>query len=332
MGALRYLFGLGVILLLQGALPAHAQTVAIQSITAYALGNVASAPVSNTVFTATPAGAVTATGGGARISTGLVRATVTIRCTGTAAQCNAATINVRVGSTGSPTGRAAAMSGFTAASGTATVVSAPAAGDPISFQISPIPRNTNRTFFIGGNFPIVGDSGAGTWGAATSPLNVRVAVSPATPASPGTDSSSTATVVRSMSIVKVSDLNFGSLIRPTSGSSTITMAAGTGAVTRTGSAVIAATPKSRAEFTITGEGGRVVSPSFSASTVALTRAGGSETLTLTLARSPTGTITLSGAAGASGTGTLYVAGAFPITSTTARGEYSGTFNVIFNYN
>lgn len=333
MGALRYLTWLAALWLLPSAMPTYAQSIAIQSITALNLGNVASAPANNTVFTVTPStGAVAVSGGGGRISTGLVRATVTIRCTGSAAQCNGATINVRVGTTGSPSGRAAAMTNLTAASGTATLVSAPAAGNPISFQISPIPRNTNRTFYVGGEFNIVGDSGAGTWGTSNAPINVRVAVAPTTPATPGTDSSSTAFVVRSMSVAKVSDLNFGSIVRPTTTNGTVTYNAQTGAISRTGNAVIAATPRSRAEFTITGEGGRVVSPSFGASTFTLTRSGGSETLTVTLSRFPTGTLTLSGAAGGSGTGTLYVGGSFPIATTTVRGAYAGSFNVIFNYN
>lgn len=256
---------------------------------------------------------------------------MTLRCTG-GSTCTSTTINVQVGSTGAPTGRAAAMSAFTVASGTATVVSPPAAGNPITFQISPLPNNATRTFFIGGSFPIVADSGAGSWGAATSPLNVRIAISPNTPASPGTDSSSTAFVVRSMSVAKVADLNFGSILLPTSTNGTLTYNAQTGAIAHSGNAIVAATPRARAEFTVTGEGGRTVSPSFSAATIPLTRAGGSETLMLTLTRFPTGNMTLSGAAGGSGTGTLYVAGSFPISTTTVRGTYSGSFNVIFNYN
>ncbi len=330
MGALRYLFGLAVILLLQGAVPAHAQ-VAIQSITALALGNVSSAASGNTIFTVTPStGAVTKTGNGARITTTVpVRATVTIRCTGSTAVCNAGTINVRVGNGGAGTGRALTVTNLTAASGTATLVAAPTPGDPITFQISPIPRNSNRTFYVGGDITITGDDGGGTTGAATIPINVRVAIAPATPATPGTTSNATATVYRSLSVTKTSDLGFGKIVKPTSSTNTYTINAGTGALTRTGTGnAVQVGAATRSTFSLTGEAGRVVSVVLSpATTLVLTRSGGAQTLNVTLSRSPTGTITLTG-----GVGTLNIGGALTVGTTTTTGDYSGTLNVTFNYN
>lgn len=330
MGALRYLFGLAVILLMQGAGPAHAQ-VAIQSITALALGNVSSAAAGNTVFTITPStGAVTKTGNGARITTTVpVRATVTIRCTGSTAVCNAGTINVRVANGGAGTGRALTITNLTAASGTATLVSAPPAGDPINFQISPIPRNTNRTFFVGGDITITGDDGGGTTGAATIPINVQVAIAPTAPAAPGTTSNSTATVYRSLSVTKTSDLGFGKIVKPTSSTNTYTINASTGALSRTGTGnAVQVGAVTRSSFSLTGEPGRVVSVVLSpATTLVLTRSGGAQTLNVTLSRSPTGTITLTG-----GVGTLDIGGALTVGTSTTTGEYSGTLNVTFNYN
>ena len=315
------------------AVPAVAQTISIVSITALALGNTASAASGNTVFTVVPStGAITKTGLGARISVGTVRATVTILCTGTNPQCSGATINVRVGSDGSPTGRALAMTNFTAASGTATVVAAPAAGNPITFQISPIPRNTNQTFFVGGNYTITDDASAGATGAATSSLNVRVAVSPAAPLAPGTSSNSTATVYRSLSVTKNSDLVFGSMLRPASGSSTITIDPTTGVRTQSGLALLVASPTpSRAAFTVNGEGGRIISVTVPAS-FNMTRSGGAETLLVTTSRDPAGSLTLTGALGAAGTASFGVGGSFPVTSATVRGGYTANFNVVFDYN
>lgn len=330
MGALRYLFGLAVILLMQGAVPAHAQ-VSVQSITALALGNVASAVTGNTIFTITPStGAVTKTGNGARITTTTpVRFTVTVRCTAATATCNASAINVRVANGGAGTGRALTITNLTAASGTATVVSAPAAGDPITFQLSAIPRNTNRTFFVGGDITITGDDGGGTTGAATIPINVQVALAPASPAGPGTNSNGTATVYRSLSVTKVSDLAFGKIVKPSSSTNVYTINAATGALTRTGTGnAVQVGAVSRSLFNLTGEAGRVVSVVLSpTTTLVLTRSGGAQTLNVTLSRSPTGTITLTG-----GVGTLGVGGALTVGTTTTSGDYSGTLNVTFNYN
>ncbi|MFC3711866.1 DUF4402 domain-containing protein [Sphingoaurantiacus capsulatus] len=336
MRRLRYLLWLVGLMLYAGATPAAAQTIAIQSITALALGNVAAATSGLTTFTINPStGAVTKTGGGARITTTTpVRFTVTVRCTGTVAQCDGATVNVRVGNTGTSTLRADPMVNFTVASGTATLVSAPAAGSPISFQLQPIGRNVNKTFFVGGDLPVEGDESAAASGAATSQINVRVSVAPAPPATPGTDSNATMTVYRSLKITKVSDLNFGSILKPTATGGNILVNATTGARTKSaGDAVLIGTAASRAQFTVDGEGGRVIGISVSpANPVTLTRVGGSQTLALTWTRSPTGNLTLSGAAGAAGTGTFGIGGSIPLTTTTTTGQYNGTINITFNYN
>lgn len=316
--------------------PAAAQTIAINSVTAIALGNVASATTGLTTFTINPAtGAVTKTGGGARITTTVpIRATVTVRCTGTAALCDAAVINVRVGATGTPTNRADPMTNFTVAAGTATLVSTPAAGNPISFQLNPIGRNSNKTFFVGANIPVEGDESAAASGAATTALNVRVAVAPTAPATPGTDANATMNVYRSLKITKVSDLNFGSILKPTATGGNILVNATTGARTKSGGdAILIGTAASRAQFTVDGEGGRVIGISVTpANPVTLTRVGGAQTLALTWTRSPTGNLTLGGSAGTAGTGTFGIGGSIPLTTTTMNGQYNGTINITFNYN
>ena len=337
MKALRYLLWLLGLAALASAGPAAAQaTISIQSITALAIGNVAAATTGVTTFTVNPStGAVTKTGGGARITTTTpVRFTVTVRCTGTVAECDAAVVNVRVGATGTPTNRADPLEDFTVAAGTATLVSTPAAGSPISFQLNPIGRNSNKTFYIGADIPVEGDDSAAASGAATTSVNVRVAVAPTTPATPGTDANATMTVYRSLKITKVSDLNFGSILKPTATGGNILINATTGARTKSaGDAVLIGTAASRAEFTVDGEGGRLIGISVTpASPLTLTRVGGSETLALSWTRNPTGTLTLSGAAGAAGTGTFGIGGSIPLTTTTATGQYNGTLNITFVYN
>ena len=100
---------------------ALAQSVTIPSATNEpALGNVSSASSGNTVFRASAAdGTVTRTSGtGYRISSGNTRSLVTLGC-GTSSFCDTRDIDITISSTGTPTGRAAALTNFTVRAGTA---------------------------------------------------------------------------------------------------------------------------------------------------------------------------------------------------------------------
>jgi|GEM_PF-1180626 len=314
------------------ATPVLAQTINIQSVTAISLGTAAAASSGSTVFTIDPStGKVTKSGNGTRVATTDVRSTVTLRCTGTTVQCDNAIINVRVASTGAPTGRALAMSNLTVASGTAIVATLPAPGNPINFQISPIGRNVNKTFFVGGDYTIAGDDVGGTTGVSNAPFNVQVAVAPAATAAPGSTANVTANVYRSLAITKVSDLNFGAMFRPAA-TTTVQINAGTGARTPTNTMVYLTNPApTRAQFNISGEGGRIVTVTAPTS-VALTRSGGAQTLTLTLTRNPGGNVTLPGTLGTTGSATLGIGGSISVGPATTTGVYSGSFNVVFSYN
>lgn len=139
------------------------------------------------------------------------------------------------------------------------------------------------------------------------------------------------TIVRAITMTKGSDLVFGRIVRPsTTTASTVDIAAGTGTRTLTGGdGVLLSGTTSRAVYNVAGEGGLSFSITVPA-TFNMTRTGGTETLTVTLARSATSG-TLSGAAGAEGTATFGVGGSFSVASATATGGYTGTFATTVQY-
>lgn len=142
----------------------------------------------------------------------------------------------------------------------------------------------------------------------------------------------TAKIVQPITLTKNSDLAFGTVVKPTSGTNTITINETSG--TRTsgggGDAALATSTTSRAAFSVGGEGGQAFSITVP-STATMTRSGGSETLTVNL--TPTGTSgSLSGSLGSAGTATFGVGGNFDVGATTVSGSYSGSFNTTVAYN
>jgi len=140
----------------------------------------------------------------------------------------------------------------------------------------------------------------------------------------------TTTIIQPVTIAQDSPLAFGTIIRPTSGTSTISIGTGADTVTASGSGVALRGPTSRARYTVTGEGGQTVSVTMPAS-FDLTRTGATA-LPVTLTRNPAGNLTLSNALGAAGTASLAIGGSFVIDSTTATGDYTGSFTVSVAYN
>lgn len=149
--------------------------------------------------------------------------------------------------------------------------------------------------------------------------------------------SSSATIFRPITLTKTSDLRFGTIVRPAGGSDTVVIAASDGTRTLTTNNAVALSngahvAPTRAAFTVAGEGGQAFSISVP-STFNMTRAGGSETLAITLTATATSG-TLSGALGdaSNGSATFGIGGSMPVTSTTASGAYSGSFVTTVTYN
>ncbi|WP_083770861.1 DUF4402 domain-containing protein [Phenylobacterium zucineum] len=326
---LRLAIQVMLIALLGQAGAAQAQTFGL-GITASRpdLGSVTSADVGDTVFRVDAAtGAISkVSGGGARLGTGTSVVTVTVTC-GNQNACNSRTLNGTISAVGTPTGRAGPMTNFDLAG---SVISNESGSNPRTFRVGAIGKNSSKTFTVGMDFPIKGDNAGGGTNAAQSSFTITL-----TPNGSGNTVSKTgtglATVYRSLGIAKNSDLSFGRIVRPGSGNGTVTINAITGLRSLGGAAVGLPTPSpSRANYTVSGEGGRTLSVTIPSSIV-MTREGGTETLTVTTTNTAS-TPKLSSILGMAGTYTFSVGGSFPLDSTTASGAYSGVFNVSVAYN
>jgi hypothetical protein len=178
-----------------------------------------------------------------------------------------------------------------------------------------------------------------TYLAAAAALTVLGGATSAFAAGNTTSSSATetATIIRPITSVKNSDLSFGSIIRPSSGSGTVTLsAANARTLTGTGAFWLVSPASTVASFTISGEGGSAFTLSVDATDTMTNAGAGGGTLTVTTANDAgcTSACALSGAFGdvADGTLTFHVGGAFPIANNTATGVYTGTLNITATYN
>jgi hypothetical protein len=145
---------------------------------------------------------------------------------------------------------------------------------------------------------------------------------------PGAASS---TIFQPITLQKASDLEFGTVVRPVTGQGVVTVDAATGARSLSGQGALLGSGNAvtRASFAVGGEGGQAFGISVPA-TMTLIRAGGSETLAVTL--SPTSVAgVLSGSLGAPGTASFGVGGAMTVTSAAADGAYAGAFQVVVTY-
>jgi len=306
--------------------PAAAQVISIVSVDSGTpdLGTVASAASGDTVFRiAADTGQVTKlSGAGARTSGGTTRGHVVVTCVGSDA-CPSASASVTIAHLGSPTGRARALDNFTIAAGSnPPTLGAPSGTDPITFTVSGIPRDATRDFYVGADFGIA-DSGLS--GLATSGFLVSVTAGSLAGAAQ-------ATVLRPLALGKTSDLSFGTIVAPSSGSGSVTFDAGDASldVTGTGARALNAPAPSLAQYTVTGEGGQTFSIDMDIETpVAMT---GPDTLEVTLNTNADASPALVGLPTQQGEYSFRVGGAFPIAHDTPAGAYSGTFVVTVLYN
>lgn len=142
-----------------------------------------------------------------------------------------------------------------------------------------------------------------------------------------------ATIIQALTISKTADLGFGSIVKPSSGTNTVTVStAGSRTITGGGNAVAAnGTGVSNAAFLVQGEGAQHFSVTLPAS---FSMTAGTNTLTVTTTNNLGGGTTgqLSGSIGAQGSLSLAVGGSFTLASSTASGAYSGSLVVSVAYN
>jgi hypothetical protein len=318
-----------------GAQAACTYTYGTLSSTNPNLGNVVSGTTGETVWRvpATSSGGLVQQPGGAgtRQSSGGAVISITIQ-TNNNNDCNSSTISGTISASGTPTGRAKAMRNFDVAGGSGVTISNEAGSSPRTFTIAALGKNVTRTIYIGMDFPIKGDNEGGATGGTSSS-----AFSVALNASNGNDVTRTgagvATVRRSIRLTKSSDLSFGRVVRPSSGSNTVGVNATTGlpSITGAGNAVhVPPASVTRAAYTVQGEGGQTFSLTVPSS---MTMSGPGGNLTVTLTKFPNTTSgALDGSLNQDGDYEFWVGGSFPITSSTTSGTYTGAFNVSVAYN
>lgn len=307
--------------------PASAQTyvVSISGSTPNLGTVVSSANAPDTVWRIDPSTqAVTqqAGGGAVRLSTNLTRATVTVSCVG--GGCSSGTVNVHVGTLGTPTNRARKLTNLTVAMGSATLKSTVTGSDPLAFTIDKI-GSSPKTFYVGGDFGIAPDSsGLGT-GTSTSGFYVSVAKSPAWDGFSG-NGTATAVVYRPIAISQPQALNFGTIVKPRTGTGTIAVSKTNGSATVSGGVLLGST--TQAKFSITGEGGRQITIQAPTS-FNLT---GPSTIQVNLDSDYVSPTTLSASLGNAGAYSFNVGGSFSYGASTPTGSYTGSYSITASYN
>ncbi|WP_411288631.1 DUF4402 domain-containing protein [Phenylobacterium sp.] len=142
------------------------------------------------------------------------------------------------------------------------------------------------------------------------------------------------TIFQPIVLSKTADLQFGTIVRPATGSGVVTVSQSDGTRSLAGDGALLVggphTAPTRAAFSVSGEGGQAISINVPAN-LNMTRSGGSELIAVTLTASAT-SATLTGALGAPGSTTFGVGGSIPVAPTTASGAYSGSFQVTVSYN
>ena len=139
-------------------------------------------------------------------------------------------------------------------------------------------------------------------------------------------------IVQPLTLTNDRGLAFGTIIKPASGSGTVTLsAADVTSRSKTGDIAFVKEGQTSAKFTLNGEGGQKVSVRIPET---FTMSGGGETLTVsTLTDLEDVTdVTLSSVLGQNGTKAFYVGGTVTIANDTKSANYTGSFTVTASYN
>lgn len=136
-----------------------------------------------------------------------------------------------------------------------------------------------------------------------------------------------AKIVRAVTITNNTALDFGTIARPATGSSAIVVTASASATRTCGSGALCAGAVSAADFGLGASAGETLTVTVPA-TVSLAGPSGTTALVVTLSKSFSGTTVAMGTATSR---TVYVGGSLAVPSTATEGAYSGSFNVVADY-
>lgn len=138
-------------------------------------------------------------------------------------------------------------------------------------------------------------------------------------------------IVAPISITKVTDLAFGTIVKSSDANTntvTVNQTTGNRTITGTGTGTLVTSTATRAAYTVSGEGAQTFSVSVPA-TVTLVNGANNIIVTLTTTGA---TGTLSGTIGSTGTASVGVGGTFTLSSAQITGDYTGSFTVTVAYN
>jgi hypothetical protein len=135
------------------------------------------------------------------------------------------------------------------------------------------------------------------------------------------------TIIRPLTVTKSTDLAFGTIVKPATGTGTVSIANNSTTVSATDGAVSLTGTGTHAIFTANGEGGQAVNVTVGS----LTMANGASNIAVTLSPDVSGATTLSGALGGAGSKTVNIGGSFTVPSALPTGAYTGTFDVTVAY-
>ena len=128
-----------------------------------------------------------------------------------------------------------------------------------------------------------------------------------------TTASASVKVLRPIAVSKNTDLAFGTVIKPASGTDTV---------------AVANTSSDAASFTISGEGAQAITVTVDSS---FEMVNGSDKFTVTTSADKTGAQALSGTLGSAGALAVKVGGSFALPAEAATGNYSGSFKIAAVY-
>lgn len=297
------------------------------------LGSVVSGTTGKTTFRieASASGTISQIeGNGVRLSLGGSPVAITIASNNNK-DCETSTIAGTLTATGSVLGRAKSMTNFDVAPGTGVTINNESGTSTRTFTIAALGKSVTRTLYLGMDFPIKGDDEGGATGVtAGSKASYILTLTPSNGNGVSRTGTGVATVRRSLRLTKTSDLKFGRVVRPSSGTSTVTISPITGLRSVTGNGVGLSDPApSWASYSVSGEGGQTLSVTVDG-TVNMTGPGPAIEVNLTSFKPPP--VQLSGSSNSTGAYEFWVGGNFNLDSSAAPGTYSGVFNVTVAYN
>jgi hypothetical protein len=196
----------------------------------------------------------------------------------------------------------------------------------VTFTIKPVNKNGSVSFYLGMDMPVQGDNSGAAVGAASANFGVSVVGTGLTTSTAG--GTATANVMKSLTIGVISDLSFGTVIRPTAGSGVVDVSADNGGYALNGLVALPnSNPPSAANFALTGQPSQTVSITFSPSQLTLKGSPNGGTLTVALSQNRS-----SGTLDSNGAFSFGIGGSIYIVPTSPYGTYSGIVTVTAAYN